>query len=150
MGQGIFKTTDGGTHWTATSTGLADLRVESLAVDPTRPEIVYAGTSSKGIFKSRDGGGTWTASSTGMGATERISAVTINPSQPDVVYAGSSASGVYASTNGGTSWTPINNGLRNRSIRALTISADGRVVYAGTFGEGVFRLGAVSAPARER
>ncbi len=150
MGRGIFKTTDGGTSWTATSTGLADLRVESLAVDPTRPEIVYAGTSSRGVFRSRDGGGTWAASSTGMKATERISAVAVNPSQPDMVYAGSSASGVYASTNGGTSWTPINEGLRNRSIRALTISADGRVVYAGTYGEGVFRLGAVSAPARAR
>ncbi len=144
MGQGIFKTTDGGTSWTA-STGLADLRVESLAVDPTRPEMVYAGTSSRGIFKSLDGGGTWTASSTGMKPTERISAVVVSPSQPNVIYAGSSASGVYASTNGGTSWTLINNGLRNRSVRALTVSADGRVVYAGTYGEGVFRLGAVSA-----
>ncbi len=85
-----------------------------------------------------------------MKATERVSAVAVNPSQPDVVYAGAFTSGVYASTNGGTSWTLINNGLRNRAVRALTISADGRVVYAGTYGEGVFRLGALSAPARMR
>ena len=145
MSQGIFKTTDGGARWTVASTGLTDLRVESLAMDPTRPEVLYAGTSSKGILKSRDGGGTWAASGTGMRADEPIKAIVVNPAQPDVVYAGSRVSGVYASTNGGTSWTLINNGLRNRGIRALTISADGRVLYAGTWGEGVFRLGAVPA-----
>lgn len=150
MGRGVFKTTDGGSRWTAASTGLADLNVESLASDPTRPEILYAGTSSRGLFKSRDGGVTWAASSTGMKANEEIKAITVNPSQPDVVYAGSYASGVYASTNGGASWVLTNAGLRNRAIRALTISADGRVLYAGTFGEGVFRLGAVSGAATSR
>ncbi len=145
MGKGIFKTTDGGQVWTAASAGLGDMSVESIAADPIRPQFLYAGTSSKGIFKSRDGGATWTTSSTGMKATERIRAVTVNPTQPDVVYAGSDASGIYASANGGISWTLINNGLRNRTVQALTISSDAKVIYAGTFGEGVFRLGSVPA-----
>lgn len=150
MNKGIFKTIDGGSVWTSVSTGLTDLRIESLAVDPTRPEILSAGTSSQGIFRSRDGGVTWTASNTGIRASEEINAIAVNPSQPDVVYAESRLSGVYASTNGGVSWTLINNGLRNRNVQSLTISADGRVLYAGTFGEGVFRLGAVSTAARQR
>lgn len=143
MDKGIFKTTDGGAHWSAASTGLADPRVESLAVDPTRPDVVYAGTSSRGVFKSRDGGATWAASSAGMRATEEIKAIVVHPGQPDVVYAGTAASGVYASTNGGTSWALVNDGLRNRTVQTLAMSADGRVLYAGTYGEGVFRLGAV-------
>lgn len=141
IGKGVFKTTDGGSRWVAVSMGLSDLRVESLAVDPVRPEIIYAGTASSGLFKSRDGGSTWSASSTGMRATEEIKAIAVNPAQPDVVYAGTAASGVYASTNGGASWALINDGLGNRSIRSLTISRDGTVLYAGTFGEGVYRLG---------
>jgi len=148
LGKGIFKTSDGGSRWTAASTGLGDLNVEALAVDPTRPDVLYAGTGSKGVYKSRDGGATWAASNSGMKATEEVKALAVNPGQPDLVYAGSYAAGVYASTNGGGSWTLINNGLRNRSIRALSMSRDGRVLYAGTFGEGVFRLGAVSTPAR--
>ena len=143
MDKGIFKTTDGGIHWSVASTGLADLRVESLAVDPARPDVLYAGTSSRGVYRSSDGGGTWTASRTGMTATEEIRAVVVNPGQPDVVYAGSAASGVYVSTDGGTSWARMNDGLRNRDVRTLALSADGRVLYAGTYGEGVFRLGAV-------
>ena len=68
-------------------------------------------------------------------------ALVVSPRQPDVVCAGAYQSGIYASTNGGASWTLINNGLRNRAVRALTISSSGGVVYAGTYGEGIFRLG---------
>jgi len=150
LGKGVFKTTDGGSRWTAASTGLGDLNVEALAVDPTRPDVLYAGTGSKGVYKSRDGGATWTASGGGMKATEEIKALAVNPGRPDLVYAGSYESGVYATTNGGASWTLVNNGLRNRSIRAMTISRSGDVLYVGTFGEGVFRLGAVSGSATIR
>ena len=148
MDKGIFKTIDGGGRWSPVSTGLTDVRVESLAVDPARPETLYAGTSSIGVFRSRDGGATWTASSAGMRATEEVRALVVNPGQPDIVYAGTSVSGVYASTNGGTSWALRNEGLRNRTVRTLAMSADGRVLYAGTYGEGVFRLGAVPSPAQ--
>jgi photosystem II stability/assembly factor-like uncharacterized protein len=147
LGKGIFKTTDGGSRWTAASTGLGDLSVEALAVDPTRPDVLYAGTFSKGVYKSRDGGTTWAASSNGMKDTAEIKALVVHPRQPDVVYAGSYESGVYASTNAGASWALINNGLRNRAIRALSVSQDGSVLYAGTFGEGVFRLGTVTVSA---
>jgi photosystem II stability/assembly factor-like uncharacterized protein len=146
LGRGIFKTTDGGGGWTVASTGLGDLSVEALAVDPARPNVLYAGTFSSGVFKSSDGGATWAASRNGMRATESVKALVVNPLQPDVVYAGSYESGVYVSTNSGASWVLVNNGLRNRAIRTLSISRDGSVLYAGTFGEGVFRLGAVTAP----
>lgn len=115
--------------------------MEALAVDPTRPDVLYAGTFSKGVYRSRDGGASWTHASSGMKAQEEIKALVVNPSQPDLVYAGAYQSGVYASTNGGLSWTLINNGLRNRTVRTLTISRSGGVVYAGTYGEGIFRLG---------
>jgi photosystem II stability/assembly factor-like uncharacterized protein len=143
MDKGIFKTTDGGIHWVPASAGVTDLRVQSLAVGPSRPAILYAGTSSRGVFRSGDGGGTWAASGAGMRAAEDVKALVVHPDQPDVVYAGTAASGVYVSSNGGASWARLNDGLGNRTVRALAVSADGRVLYAGTFGEGVFRLGAL-------
>lgn len=141
IGRGVFKTTNGGEGWTPASSGLGDLEVESLAVDPMRSETLYAGTSSKGVYKSRDGGATWTASSNGMGGSEQIKTLVVHPTRPDIVYAGSYKSGVFISTNGGSSWSAANNGLRVRAIRSMTISRDGGVVYLGTFGEGVYRLG---------
>jgi hypothetical protein len=47
---------------------------------------------------------------------------------------------MYLSEDGGARWVQINNGLRMRAVRGLAISADGKHVYAGTNGEGVFRL----------
>src|SRR5262249_61889909 len=46
---GVYKSTDGGASWTAVNTGLPSTpggiaAIESLAVDPTIPHIVYAGT----------------------------------------------------------------------------------------------------------
>ena len=38
----------------------------ALAIDPTTPATLYAGTSSGGVFKSTDSGGTWAAANTGL------------------------------------------------------------------------------------
>jgi hypothetical protein len=49
-------------------------------------------------------------------------------------------SGVFRSDNGGKHWAKITDGLRTRSVHNLAISADGGTLYAGTRGEGAFRL----------
>ena len=51
--------------------------------------------------------------------------------------------GAFLSTDGGASWVPINEMLTMKAVTALDISADGQVVYAATWGGGVFRLGDV-------
>jgi photosystem II stability/assembly factor-like uncharacterized protein len=76
-----------------------------------------------------------------MDPNEPIGAIAIDPTQPEVVYAGSWFSGVFLSEDAGQTWRLINNGLRTRSVRTLAISSDGMLLYAGTQGEGVFRLG---------
>src|SRR5215469_3828873 len=67
---GIFKTTDGGTHWEPTFDGQDVSSIGSLALDPNNPNIVWAGTGESfvrshisvgnGIYKSADAGKTWT------------------------------------------------------------------------------------------
>lgn len=42
-----------------TSTGLTDQNILALAIDPVRPQIIYAGTE-KGLFKSVNKGDSWT------------------------------------------------------------------------------------------
>ena len=66
----VFKSTDGGSSWSASNTGLTDLAVGVLIVDPTIPTTLYAGghpgASDTGVFKSVDGGASWhTAGLTG-------------------------------------------------------------------------------------
>ena len=151
VGGGVFHTSDGGATWESASNGLVDKRVMDLAIGTDNPDVLYAGTAKNGVFKTEDGGATWQSVSAGMNPNEPIGALVVNPVQPNIVYAGSWSSGVFLSTDAGASWQLINDGLSTRSVRALAISSDGKVLYAGTRGEGVFRLGelppeAVSVP----
>ena len=40
--------------------------VQSLAIDPSAPATLYAGTSSGGVYKTENSGATWSASNTGL------------------------------------------------------------------------------------
>jgi len=76
---GLYKSTDGGASWTFIHNGSADATlctgdtnefsnggvcsprgVRALALDPTDPNIVYAGSYARGVWRSNDGGATWT------------------------------------------------------------------------------------------
>ena len=63
---GVCKSSDGGVNWTASSSGLPNSEVVSLAIDPNNSQILYAGTAYGGVWKSSDGGANWAASSTGL------------------------------------------------------------------------------------
>jgi photosystem II stability/assembly factor-like uncharacterized protein len=63
---GVFKSTDGGSTWTAINNGLPKGGARSLAIDPSSPQTVYAGFAAAGVFKSADGGSTWTAVNKGL------------------------------------------------------------------------------------
>ncbi|HED03326.1 MAG TPA: hypothetical protein ENI60_00955 [Candidatus Fraserbacteria bacterium] len=147
VGGGVFRTSDGGVTWEPASNGLIDKRVMNLAGDPNNPGVLYAGTAGGGVFKSENGGASWRASSVGMAPNEPIGAIVVDPVRPNVVYAGSWSSGVFISDDAGATWRKLNDGLRTRSVRALAISSGGEVLYAGTRGEGVFKLALASIEA---
>jgi uncharacterized repeat protein (TIGR01451 family) len=54
----VFKTTDGGGHWDDITGNLPDTPVNSLILDPSFPDTLYAGTD-VGPFVTYDGGGHW-------------------------------------------------------------------------------------------
>jgi photosystem II stability/assembly factor-like uncharacterized protein len=105
-------------------------RVKALAVDPTDPNILYAGAASGGVWKSSDGGQTWDAL---WDAQESLAvgAMGIASSTPSTVYAGSGewtpgygasypGAGVYVSTDAGATWS-VRSGCRCRRIGALVV-----------------------------
>jgi uncharacterized repeat protein (TIGR01451 family) len=60
-GQHVWKTTNlsgGGATWVASGTGIPDVPVNALVVDPSDSQMVYAGTDI-GVFRSADGGASW-------------------------------------------------------------------------------------------
>src|SRR5678815_4616521 len=98
--RGVFMTTDGGKTWTKTlyidnQHGIADLEI-----DPTNPNILYAGmwsferkpwthrsgSEKGGVYKSIDGGRTWNKLSNGLPKLMGRIGVRVAPSNPNVVY----------------------------------------------------------------
>ncbi len=138
---GLLKTTDGGRSWTAINRGLPSHPVAlSIACHPTDPRVIFAGLIQAGLYRSTDGGTSWQPSSAGMNPEAVVSDIVFDPMDPNVMFTTDRMSGVYRSTNGGTTWHAVNQGLRNRDVTTLAISSDGKTLYAGTEGEGVFRL----------
>src|SRR2546428_2338945 len=96
---GVFKSTDGGGHWSGINAGLTDLHVQALAIGAQTPTTLYAGTRYSGVFKSTDGGGSWNAV-----LSYHVGALAIDPKTPTTDYAGNEYS-VYRSTDGGATWS---------------------------------------------
>jgi photosystem II stability/assembly factor-like uncharacterized protein len=144
-GGGVFKTTDGGLHWTATNTSLRAIPIggplqgqfagHPLVLDPRTPSILYASTDGNGVFKSTNGGASWFSANIGLPAVNLTLA--IDPLTPTTLYAGTpnNAGGgrasVFKSTDGGVHWTPTSLG----SVFVYDLAIDPETpstVYAGT------------------
>ena len=144
--EGLYRSTDGGASWLQL-TGLSIADVRAVAIDPHNPSVVYAGAEGNfsgqpgGVYRSPDGGDTWVPMIAGMEPNDPIWAIVVDPLEPGVVYAGSFYSGVYRWDPGQSVWTHMNDGLRTRAVTDLALSPVGGVLYAATWGEGVFRVG---------
>ena len=121
-----------------TSNGPYGGMVEVLAIDPSSPQMVYAGTFGGGVSKSTNGGASWTAVNSGLTNTY-VHALAIDPSNTYILYAGTSG-GMFKSINGGGTWIAVNSGLTSWVVLSLVIDPSSpQTVYAGTDGGGVFK-----------
>ncbi len=153
VGDGIYKTTDGGENWE--HLGLKDSeRMSKILIDPTDSDTVYVcvtghlwnANEQRGVYKTTDGGKSW----------ERILYVdedagcgdlAMDPQEPDILYAsmwqfrrwphffksGGPGSGLYKTTDGGKNWRKITKGLPEGELGRIAIAvAPSRpsVVYA--------------------
>ena len=125
---GVFKSIDGGKKWTSVNSGLGNLDVRALAVDPATKNTIYAGTA-KGLFKSTDAAQTWTL----VLAKQMVMSLAIDPKTPNTIYAGTKGSGILQSLDGGNNWNPRNKGLLTLDIGAIAIDpGTPTTVYIGT------------------
>ncbi len=140
----LYTSSDSGASWTRVGNGLPGKIIYCISIDPDDPGTMYLGLEGDGLYRSTNAGVDWTRSASGLPAEADIRSIVIDPADTSVLYAGDYRSGVYVSKDRGTTWQKINDGLQNRSINVLTISGDGSVLYAGTMGDGVYRLGTVA------
>jgi photosystem II stability/assembly factor-like uncharacterized protein len=120
---GLWKSSSGGTTWAPLFDKENLLGIGSVCIDPSNPDVIWAGTgegnprnsqtSGRGIYKSLDAGRTWKFM--GLEKTKTIHRVIVSKANSDVVYAAAHGSawgpnpdrGVFRSLNGGNSWENI-------------------------------------------
>lgn len=108
---GAFKTSDGGAHWS--SAGLAGFTVNKLAIDPQKPDSIYAAVfiNGSGVSRSTDGGKSWNSANTGLPAACAIGDLVVDPQVSGTIYAWTGCGGVFRSNDAGKTWKAVNSGL---------------------------------------
>lgn len=140
IGDGIYKSTDGGDNWT--NMGLKDSEhIVKILVDPKDSNTVYAcvpgklwsDSDDRGLYKTTDGGKTWSKILKGANLSTGCSMISMSPDDSKVIYAGMwdfrrkgwtfrsggdgptapSGSGFFKTTDGGATWAAMDekNGL---------------------------------------
>jgi photosystem II stability/assembly factor-like uncharacterized protein len=146
LGQGIWRSVDGGDTWTRVRQGLyTESAVRAFAVHPRAPHIIYAGAES-GIYRSEDRGASWQRLDSPMN-TLPIWALAIDPMDPQILFAGTRPSALFRSQDGGVTWKKLDVALAeecpNVGIPRVTAIAidpmDHQRVWAGIEVDGVRR-----------
>lgn len=145
---GIWRTEDGGLNWKPIFDDKPVHAIGALAVAPSDPEVIYAGTGESfirsnvsignGVWKSTDGGDTWTH--VGLDNTGRISRIVVHPDNPDVAwvaavghgYAPQKERGVYKTADGGKTWKQVLFVDENTGASDLVLDpSNPRILFAG-------------------
>ncbi len=154
VGGGVWKTTDGGAMWHPLDDFMANIAVASLALDPTNPDVLYAGTGEgffsgsepvgdfqkgAGIFKSTDGGGTWTQLPSTIGVEfYYVNRIAVHPTTPQTLLA-ATKNGIFRSLDAGATWT----NAYPQEMRDVRFNPqNGAEAVAGSLGESFFSVDA--------
>lgn len=150
----LWTSTNGGKKWKELSRPPGTNRINSIAIAPSNPSIVYVGRP-RSMARSSDGGKTWTDRTAGLPFNlASLTDVAVDPSFPDRVWVTFSGfvlgEKVYRTVNGGASWTNIS-GSGSTGLSILPVNTILRVsgingrVYVGT-DDGVYFTDDALAP----
>jgi photosystem II stability/assembly factor-like uncharacterized protein len=142
MGDGIYKSTDGGQNWKNMGLPKSD-RIGSIVVDPKNSDVVWVAvlgalwgdSTERGIYKTTDGGITWKKEFY-VDAKTGCSDLIIDPNNTDIMYAsfwefrrtgwsfnsGGTQSALYKSTDSGKTWNKIHNGFPQGKLGRIAIA----------------------------
>ncbi|MCI0493418.1 glycosyl hydrolase, partial [candidate division KSB1 bacterium] len=142
VGDGLYRTTDGGDNWERVGLDSTE-RISRILIHPKDSKIVYVGAmghlwnanSQRGVYKTIDGGKTW-EKVLFIDENTGCADLALDPQEPNVLYAamweyrrapdffksGGKGSGLYRSVDGGKNWTRLQNGLPKEELGRIAIA----------------------------
>ncbi len=149
-GGGVWKTIDAGRTWQPLMNHVPAAAIGAIAVAPSNPDVIYAGTGQvaarydigggNGVYRSDDGGKTWHHA--GLVDSRHIGKILVDPQHPDTVLVGALGHyfgpnhdrGVFRSTDGGKTWQQTLHVDDDTGVVDMAADpANPRVVYAATW-----------------
>ena len=147
---GVFKSEDGGHSWRPIFDNQPAQSIGALAVAPSDPNVIWAGTGEafirsnvsigNGVYRSTDGGDDWTHM--GLAETGRVGRIVIHPDDPDVVYVAAAGSlygpqeerGLFRTIDGGANWERVLfAGPNAGAIDIVMDPSNPRILFAATW-----------------
>ncbi len=142
VGDGIYKSTDGGQNWT--NMGLANSeRISAIKINPQNTNEIFVGvlgalwgdSQERGVYKTSDGGKTWEKIFY-VNPTTGCSDLAMDTQNPNIMYAsfwefrrtaysfnsGGLNSALYKTTDGGKTWNKIHNGFPTGKLGRIAIA----------------------------
>jgi photosystem II stability/assembly factor-like uncharacterized protein len=145
-GVGLYRSQDGGNHWTPISRSQPLLWPKDFTVDPHDSHVLYLsgcdtnGQQTGGLYRSRDGGATWQRLA--RKGSEHFGAY-VSPTHRGWIYMtlteGAPGAGLWLSRDDGATWQPME-GLPFSNAQRVTFDpSDPNHIYVSTFGGSVWR-----------
>ncbi len=152
IGDGLYKSTDGGTTWNKLGFDTSE-RIANIVINPNNSNEIYVAvlgalwsdSEDRGVYKSSDAGATWNKI---LYVDQRTGCAdfTMDPNNPNTLYAsmwefrrtgwsfesGGDKSALYKSIDSGKTWNKIHNGFPEGKLGRLAIAvapSDSNILY---------------------
>ncbi len=154
VGDGLYRTQDGGTNWEKIKGFDHSERISGIEISPKDGNTVYVGvlgalwsdSEDRGVYKTTDGGATW-KKVLYVDAKTGVADLIMDPNNPNILYAsmwehrrtawdfnsGGVNSGLYKSTDAGATWNKIHNGFPSGKLGRIGVAvapSNPNIVYA--------------------
>jgi photosystem II stability/assembly factor-like uncharacterized protein len=152
IGEGLYKTTDGGSNWQKLGLDSTE-HISKIVLDPADKKVLYVSapgplfkaSKHRGLYKSIDAGKTW-EKILYINENTGCADIAIHPTKSNILFAstwefrrkpysfvsGGASSALYKSTDGGKTWNKISKGLPDGNLGRIVITINPSTAFTNT------------------
>jgi photosystem II stability/assembly factor-like uncharacterized protein len=143
---GLYRSTDNGASFELVPSPMDGMQIWSVAVSPTSPDVIFAGTKPPAVFRTLDGGKRWDKLNIAiaekcLAGAPKVTNVVFDPRDPRTVWVSVEIDGVYCSRDGGDTWNQchaLGDKPLNQDVHGFAVSAGRPTKVLATTPDGIW------------